>query len=209
MKSILTITLILGLSITSFAQRCDKKFFCDKSDLEDFDFRSQSSFAVLSPGDTANLKLVVYAKQNYRILLGTDPILGDVQMTIYKERKEYEKYIKEIQEIQPEPEYKVDEYGNYEYDDYGDWIEIEQAPVKDTVWAQRPKMVKEILFDNYESDTGLNYWDKTFKKSQSILVKVAVPEGDSNMEGCVNLLVGRRTATYKGFQRHKAGDQGW
>ncbi len=57
-------------SVNLFGQ-CERKKFCDDY-MEDFDYRSQSSYAKLAPGDTASVNVVLYGGQKYRMFVCSD-----------------------------------------------------------------------------------------------------------------------------------------
>ena len=82
--------LIAFLSSSTNAQKCKKDFkMCKAEDLGDFDYSSQTSFARLSQGDTARLKIVAFSGKSYRVLLCAEPELGQVAFKIFKSiRKE-------------------------------------------------------------------------------------------------------------------------
>jgi hypothetical protein len=84
--NLIFISIILVIfSGSSFSQNCKRNAkMCKAEDLGDFDYSSQTSFASLSPGDTARLKIVAFSGKTYRILLCSDPALQKVTYKIVK-----------------------------------------------------------------------------------------------------------------------------
>lgn len=77
------LSLILIFFFNQSFSQCGKKIMCKEEDMGDeFDYSSQSSFATLSPGDTATVKLVVYSGKQYRIMVCGDAKLGEVPFKI-------------------------------------------------------------------------------------------------------------------------------
>ena len=72
--------LILSSNLQLFGQ-CERKKFCDDY-MEDYDYRSQSSYAKLTPGDTASVNVVLYGGQKYRMFVCNDAKLGNVSWKI-------------------------------------------------------------------------------------------------------------------------------
>ncbi len=198
--SIIIIAIIMVIPAISFSQNCHKKKYL-KDQYEDYDFKSQSSYATLSPGDTSNLKIVIYSGLDYRFMVEADPSLGEIEYKIVKNRRKYKKVVKEVNKTYPEPEYAVDEYGDYITDEYGDFTEIEQEPILDTVWTKKPYTDKEVIFDSKKGEKP--NFDKTFKKSQSMDIEVYVPDGDPTTTACVNVLIGRKKSNSTSFKQNK------
>jgi hypothetical protein len=89
--NLIFISIILVIfSSSSISQNCKKAFkMCKPEDLADFEYASQTSYANLSPGDTARVKIVVYSSKQYRVLLCSDPDLQQLSWRIVKiNRKE-------------------------------------------------------------------------------------------------------------------------
>jgi len=93
--NLIFISIILVIfSSSSISQNCKKAFkMCKPEDLGDFDYTSQTSYAQLSPGDTARVKIVAYSGKLYRILLCSEPDLKQVSFKIIKAvRKENDSF---------------------------------------------------------------------------------------------------------------------
>ena len=154
--------IFINVSYYSFSQRCDKKKFYSKQDLGNYDYRGQSSFALLSPGDTVKLKIVVYSGQDYRIFAACDPVLGQVEYKIIQQIKKRKKIIKAVTSEEV-PIYKKDENGELALDDWGDYIEEGSNTVYDTIWGTKKYVVKKLLFSNLKSSD--KYWEQREKKT--------------------------------------------
>jgi len=131
--------MLICLSSKSFSQ-CDKKKLC-KDDMGDFDYSSQSSFAKLSPGDTATIKIVVYSGKNYRIMVCGDPKLGDIKYKIVTPIRKTSKITYTVnkkqvtnKELKPDANgFVYDNSGNkYKLDENGSLIETKVVNKKST-----------------------------------------------------------------------------
>ncbi len=183
-----------NISSYSFSQRCDKKKFYDKKDLGNYDYRGQSSYSLLSPGDTINLKIVVYGGQDYRIFVACDPALGQVEYNVIKQIKKRKKIIKDITS-EDVPIYKKDKNGELVLDEWGDYVEEGLKTVYDTIWGTKRYINKKIIFSNLNNEKP--YWGKSVKKTQVLIIKVIVPEGDESISGCSSILIGHKAKRRK------------
>ena len=189
-----SLLLIIGTSISTYSQRCDKQNFCDEEILGQYDYRSQSSFAVLSAGDTAKIKIVTYSGQDYNIVVCGDPSLGQIQFKILKELRKYKKKVIDVSKEEV-PVYKENEYGAYETDDWGEYIQTGTEIIYDTVWEKYRVIEKKLIFDNYKEST--QNWSYECMKTQTFIVQVIVPSENSGYSGCVNVMIGRRSKKAK------------
>ena len=197
--------------ISSNAQNCSKKKFCDEDVYGKFDYRSQSSYAILAAGDTARASIVIYSKQDARILVCFDPLLGDVNWRIYEPVRYTKRTIKNIYKNEDEIAiYEKDEYGDpvQEIDEWGDPVydenydpvykieRYETSVEVDTVWQTEKINTEKIIFDH--SKSGKPYWQrKNVPKTKRLLIEVIIPESDDDYEGCVNVEVGHKSASKK------------
>lgn len=179
--------------------------------LADFDYRGQSSAAVLMQGDTVDYEIVLYAYKDYRVIIAAEPQLGNVKFNIYEKKKETVKKVKEIKKIEAEPVYLKDEYGEILYDDNWEPIidsTVGQSVTYDTVY-ERNIIKKELLvFQN----TQRNFWDlKKVTETKNFRIQVIVPYTENlpenvdiyDLSGCVNILVGHKPeAKNKTFQKY-------
>ncbi|MBE9468890.1 MAG: hypothetical protein IMY72_11320 [Bacteroidetes bacterium] len=194
LKIFLLTIFLLNISSSSFSQRCDKKRFYDKKDLGNYDYRGQSSYSLLSPGDTVNLKIVVYSGQDYRIFAACDPTLGQVELKIIKQIKKRKKIIKQITSEEV-PIYQKDEHGELVLDEWGDYIENGSKTLYDTIWGTKKYIETESIYSSINSSKP--FWDKKIKKTQVLIVKIIVPEGDGDIAGCSSILIGHKAARKK------------
>jgi len=218
-KNILLVSVFGGLAYTGFSQTCaNNKKLCGKEELgEYFDYRGQSSFGRLAPGDTSRVKVVLYSKNDVRIMVCSDPTLGEVQFRILKTIREYNRVVDRIEKTTvDEPIYKTDKEGNPipVLDDWGEpkkddvgqvqyeIVDYKQVTKVDTVWKTDRKIREDVLFD---SRKGKKVYEEEIKKTESVLIEVvAPPSTDPQMktyEGCVAVMVGRmfHYADYKKF----------
>ncbi|RLD63541.1 MAG: hypothetical protein DRJ01_03515 [Bacteroidetes bacterium] len=183
-----------NISNYSFSQRCDKKKFYDKKDLGNYDYRGQSSYSLLSPGDTVKLKIVVYSGQDYRIFTACDPALGQVELKLSKQIKKRKKIIKEITSEEV-PIYKKDEDGELALDEWGEYIEEGSETIHDTIWGTKKYVEIKPIYSSINSSEP--FWEQSVKKTQVLIVTIIVPEGDGDIAGCSSILIGHRTTRKK------------
>ena len=217
MKNIIKLGIIfifigsLALPISSNAQNCSKKKFCGEESYGKFDYRSQSSYAILAAGDTARASIVIYSKQDARILVCFDPLLGNVNWKIYEPIRLVKRTIKNINRSEEEiaiyerdeygdPLQDVDEWGDPMYDEnYDPVYKVEKYETKveiDTIWQTEKINTEKIVFDNVKS--GKPYWQrKNITKTKRMIIEVVIPESEDDYEGCVNVEVGHKTASRK------------
>ncbi len=209
-NKIVIIIALLGITSTALSQNCARKKFCDKDDYGNYDYRSQSSYAILSPGDTARASIVIYSRQDSRILVCYDPDLGNVQYKIFHPKRITRTVIKDIDKTETEIEvYKrdedgnpvqmVDEWGDPVYDEnYNPVYEIdhyETVVEYDTIWQKERVVEETLIFNSGKDGTAKPYWEGlNVKKTKRLIIEVIIPEGDRSIEGCVNIEVGHRQA---------------
>lgn len=217
---IVSITAVL-LWMTSYSQTsCNNKRLCGKEELgEYYDYRGQSTFGRLSPGDTSRIKAVLYSKNDVRITVCPDPALGDVHFKILKTIREYNRTIDKIEKsTTDEPIYKTDKEGNPVpvLDDWNEPKKDETGQIQyeildykrvtrvDTIWKTERKTREDVLFD---SRKGVYIFDQEVKKTESVIIEVIVPPTTDarmkNYEGCVAIMVGRmfHYVDYKKFNK--------
>jgi len=217
MKNIIKLGIIFSFLFASFspinsnAQNCSKKKFCGEEAYGNFDFRSQSSYAILSSGDTARASIVIYSKQDARILVCFDPLLGDVKWKIYEPVRYTKRSVKSIQKSEEEiavyardkfgdPIQEVDEWGDPRYNEnYDPVYKVEKYETKvqvDTIWQTEKINTEKVVFDN--SKGGQPYWEAiNINTTKRMIIEVVVPKNENEFEGCVNVEVGHRTTSTK------------
>jgi len=184
--------------------QCSKKKYCPKKDLGEYDYDfgdNPSSYAFLSPGDTCSFKTVVYGGYDYRILICSDPKLGHIHFFVNDPERKVRKIIKEIQESEI-IDYKLDEYGEVMYDDNWEPIELGRTTVYDTIWGTESYFDEIVIYDNYKDPKSQNYWEGSIRRDQTLQVKVIVPQGDIEIDGCVDVLIGRIKQYEKKFIKY-------
>ncbi|MBI5540255.1 MAG: hypothetical protein HY951_09380 [Bacteroidia bacterium] len=199
--TISTALFCFAMSLQTNAQ-CEKKKFCEDN-LDDYDYRSQSSFAKLSPGDTSSVSLVLYGNQRYRIFVCSDPKLGDVAWKIVNPERKTKRTIASIRK-DTTVIYKLTETGDYATDDLGNLIVKDKKVNVDTLWNTERIAVDKVVFDNKKNSDKM-YLEVAPKKSERYIVRVAIPGGDPNYAGCVNVYVGRLPMDSKNFSKQGKG----
>lgn len=196
MKTSIFIYIIMLLATIEINAQCERKKYCDDY-MEDYDFRSQSSYAKLSPGDTASVNVVLYGGQKYRIFVCNDPKLGNVSWLITQPERKTKRTIAQIKK-DTTLIYETDEWGSYKTDKNGELIIKSRQINIDTIWNTERITVDKIIYDSKKQNKD-PYFEIIPQKSARYIVKVAVPSGDPNYEGCVNVYVGRKALSSKNF----------
>ena len=168
-KILIFISLIFVLSglQSIYGQKCYKKNYCDKNEMKDYDYRSQSSYQTLTTGDTLNTGFVAFENQDYHFLTCSDSKLGQLEIKIYSKKKLAKRIVKEI------------------------IINEENPQLNDTIYERIAKPEYEIIFDNSE-DKSINYWEFSSRKTRLLIINVNAPEGKINYTGCANILIGHK-----------------
>jgi len=187
--------LFIGFLTNAYSQKCIKETFCPNEFYGPFDYRQQSRAAVLEPGDTASVEVVVVKGEKTRILVCGDQKLGQLHFKVFKKVKTSQKYIRKINVEEKEvPKYERDGRGEVKKDDWGDPIILgyEVVTNRDTIWAQRLVDAEVEIFDNKNNSKGLGYWQENISESGRLRVQVIVAPNNSTeiIEGCVNVQVG-------------------
>lgn len=199
-KSLITLA-ISFLNLLIFIQvnaQCEKKKFCEDN-LDDYDYRSQSSFAKLSPGDTSSVSLVLYGNQRYRIFVCSDPNLGDVLWKVVRPERITKRTIASIKK-DTAVVYKINENGDFITDDLGNLVVKSKQVNIDTLWNTQRIAVDKVAYDN-KKNTDKMYFEVTPKKTERYIVRVSVPSGDPNYAGCANVYVGIMPIESKNFSK--------
>lgn len=198
MKTPVVIILFLSIvaNISNAYTQCERKKYCDDY-MEDYDYRSQSSYAKLSPGDTSSVNIVLYGNQKYRIFVCNDPKLGSVAWKVVQPERKTKRTIDKIKK-DTIVTYEMNEYGDYKTDKNGNLIIKSRQIVVDTTWITERISVDKVLYDSKQQNKQ-PYFEVTPTKSARYIVRVQIPSGDPNYSGCVNVYVGRKEVGGKNF----------
>lgn len=215
-KSIyILLLLFVSLNLSVRAQSCGTKKYGNKETIgEGFDYRGQSSYGKLLPGDTSRVKVVLYSKNVVRIFATGDELVGPVNFRIIKTTREYKRIPDRIEKTSTEePVYKLDEegklvqkydeWGELEFDEFGDPVyeigEYKTITKTDTIWKTERFEREEVIFSSEKS--GKTFYEEVVKTTKSIIVEVIIPENAPKTEGCVAIMIGRKffSDTYKKF----------
>lgn len=95
--------LILVLSLVQFyinqaeaQNKCASKSLCTQDFLDGYDFRSQSRYLAMKPGDSSVTNIVMYANQNYRILVCNENTENSALFKVLAKNKRAERQVKLI-----------------------------------------------------------------------------------------------------------------
>lgn len=182
----------------ALSQNCSKKKLADKEMRQNFDYRGQSLFVELSNGDSTELSVVLYSKQNYRIFVVGEQKLGNISYEVIVPRKKFTRVVKDIKEKE-KAVFKKDPSGFYLYDTDGNRIQTGVETVPDTLWTRETSAIKELVYDSRRSE--IPYWLATPNKTQLITIRVKVEPSDKVQTGCIGLYVGREFISTYQFRR--------
>lgn len=189
---------LMFIGIETYSQKCSKKKLADKDMRLAYDYRGQSLFVELSNGDSTQLNVVLYSKQNYRIFVVGEQKLGNIEYEVIVPRKEFVRIIKAVNPKKVQI-YKKDPSGFYLYDPSGNRISIGTETIMDTTWTRETSAIKELVYDSRTSENP--YWLATPNKTQLITIKVHVAPSDKIQTGCIGLYVGREYVSTYQFRR--------
>lgn len=189
---------LIFFGLQGYAQKCSKKKLADKEMRMDFDYRGQSLFVELANGDSTQLNVVLYSKQNYRIFVVGEQKLGKIDYEVIVPRKKFTRVVKDVKpkEVQI---YKKDPSGFYLYGTDGNRIVLGTETIMDTIWTRETSAIKELVYDSRKADQP--YWLATPNKTQLITIKVYVEPNDKVQIGCIGLYVGREYVSTYQFRR--------
>ena len=209
---------IMLCTLTPLRAQQSSTLFCNTQDLgKEFDYRGQSTYTKLSPGDTCKVQAILYSGNKIRIMTCSDPRFGLIQLKVFKTVREYKRIVEKIEKKESqEPIYKYDKkgkqiplldgWGKPLRDNMGD-IQFEVASYKriistDTIWRIERISKEEILFD---SRKGSRIYTTTIAKTEPIMIEIVVPrttdEKLKKAKVSVGIMVGRifKSTTFKTF----------
>ena len=197
---------VISFSVVASAQRCDKKDLCNDDDYGDFDYKSQTHFARLSPGDTSTINIVAYSGNDLRILLCADPDLGEVKYQVVESKRDPVREVKYQKRTEKNPIYIGEgDDRRVKTDKNGDTLFTVENFV-DTIVTTKFNVYEKILFDNAKQTKEKPYYEeKNIQKTKRLKVKIQIAKGteDDDYVGCVNILVGRKATKSNKFYRGK------
>lgn len=201
---------LIIFSLKGYSQSCSSDDICAKNILgEHFDYRGQSTFGRLSPGDTSRVKVVLYSKNEIRIAACGEEILGTVDFRILKTVRDYKRIVERIdKKIETKNDYELkngkrivtlDKWGDPLKSTNGDTIfkirHTSQIEINDTIWKTIREVKEEELFDSRKNSNNQLFYEEYVDKTKSIIIEVIVPSASNqkkkNIEGCVAIMVGR------------------
>ena len=191
--------LAIALAGSAQAQRCDKyNKYCD-IELKDFDYKSQSAFTHMYPGDTLPVKTVLYGNKEYHITVCAE--YPEMEWWIVTPYRKTERKIVEVKKDTAYT-YKMDEYDEYLVDDEtGEYIVEDMDVTVDTVWSSKRVVAEKVIFRKGDSK---NDWQKRLKKTQRAFIYVSLPM-DADPDGaCVAVLIGRAAVKKTSFNHSKS-----
>jgi hypothetical protein len=222
-NKIVLLAAIVMIPAMSFAQYCNHfhEKYCYPSENEMFKLNGQSKSALFSKGQTSELNILVYAKQDYRISVCLDENLGDqIKFKIYETKKVKVEKVIETKSMEDEMEACPTCNGSGEADSE-ECYDCEGAGERATgnekeVISKETKVVvekqKQLLYDN-STDGFSNEIEFTVEITRRLTLEISVPGGGgggsstkkkgklmkSSDMGCVGILVEHMTTPISGF----------
>ena len=221
-NKIVLLAAIVMIPAMSFAQYCNSfhEKYCYPSENEMFKLNGQSKSALFSKGQTSELNILVYAKQDYRISVCLDENLGDqVKFKIYETKKVKVEKVIETKSMQDEMVACTICKGSGDLDNE-QCYDCEGAGERATgnekeVISKETKVVvekqKQLLYDN-STDGFSNEIEFTVEITRRLTLEISVPGGGggsstkkkgklmkSSDMGCVGILVEHMTTPITGF----------
>ncbi len=191
---------VIAIDVSSFKNNtfndsikiiCNDTGSWETSNFKGYDYRSQSYYTSLQQGDSLNITIIVYAKQDFRITALCDKSLGSISYKIVEPNRENISKINKINENE-EIIYKLDEYGEQILGGDDKPVVLSKEILRDTIWDNTVIVHETILYDNETSD-GISFYDiKNLEASKRLVIKLKVNGNTVETRGCVAILVGRK-----------------
>ena len=216
------LAVIIMIPAMSFAQYCNHyhESYCYPSENKMFSYNGQSKSALFASGQTSELSVIVYAKQDYRISLCMDGNLGSqIKFKVYETKKVKVEKVFETTTTEDEMAACSSCSGSGESDGE-ECYDCEGAGEKATgkekeVVSRETKVVtekqKQLLYDNSE-DGFSNEIEFSVETTRRLTVEITVPGGGESASsskksklmkssdmGCVGLLMEHMTTPKSGF----------
>ena len=186
-NKLVLLAVIVILPAMSFGQYCNyfHTKYCLPSENEMFKLNGQSKSALFSLGQTSELSIIVYKKQDYRISVCMDENLGSqVKFKIYEMKKVKVEKVIETKTMEDEMESCGTCSGSGQADGE-DCYDCEGAGERSTgnekeVISKETKTVvekqKQLLYDNSE-DGFSNEIEFTVESTRRLVLEISVPGG--------------------------------
>jgi hypothetical protein len=216
------LAVIIMIPAMSFAQYCNHfhEKNCYRSENKMFSYNGQSKSALFTQGQSSELSVIVYAKQDYRVSLCMDENLGSqLKFKIYETKKVKVEKVFETKTMEDEMAACSSCSGSGEADGE-ECYDCEGAGEKATgnekeVITKETKVVtekqKQLLYDNSE-DGFSNEIEFSVETTRRLMIEISIPVGGaadgtqkrsrlkkaSDM-GCVGILMEHMTTPKSGF----------
>jgi hypothetical protein len=222
-NKIVLLAAIIMIPAMSFSQYCNHFHtkFCMPSENEMFKLNGQSKSALFSKGQTSELNIIVYNKQDYRISLCLDENLGSqIKFKIYETKKvKVEKTVetKEMEEVMAScsecnGEGSVDGETCSECEGEGQLATGEEKEVISKTSKIVVERQKQLIYDNSQ-DGFSNEIEFSVETTRRLTLEISIPGGGSGSStsgkkgklmkssdmGCIGVLVEHMTTPISGF----------
>ena len=221
-NKIILLAVVVMIPAMSFSQYCNyfHSKYCNPSENEMFKLNGQSKSALFSKGQTSELSIVVYRKQDYRISVCMDENLGSqVKFKIYEfkkvkvekviESRTMEEVIKKCSDCNGSG--TIDDEECSSCDGVGEMATGEEREVISKETKVVVEKQKQLLYDNSE-DGFANEIEFTVESTRRLVLEVSIPGGSggsstgkksklmkSSDMGCIGILVEHMTTPVSGF----------
>jgi hypothetical protein len=221
-NKIVLLAVIIMIPAMSFAQYCNHfhESNCYSSENKTFSYNGQSKSALFTQGQTSELSVIVYSKQDYRISLCMDENLGSqIKFKVYESKKVQVEKVYETTTTEDEMEAcsscsgfgETDGEVCYDCDGAGEITtgnEVEVITKETKVVTEKQK---QLLYDNSE-DGFSNEIEFSVETTRRLMIEISVPAaGESvstkkksrlkkpNDMGCVGILMEHMKTPKSGF----------
>lgn len=207
-KFILSAILCISASLFSYAQDCAEFLKKKQSSYSDgYEYRNQSSFATIRPGDTVEVNAILYANKLYKIF-AKNTAESPYNVKIYKAYRTYARKLDSISYKKSRKKiFKLDDNGQKiplksadgtpKIDSYGDTLftvsDYITTEITDTLWKMEKVTERHIIYNS--EDNNIPVYEQRNKRTQSIIIQVTMPKDikTAKISGdCIAIMVGRK-----------------
>ena len=175
---------------TAIQNNCKDTFLCNSSEMQNYDFRSQYATFNITPGDSLTCTIILYAKQNFRIMVCGDAGYNNINFKVIEPSRETIQKVNKINESE-EIIYKLDEYGEPVLDSDDKPVVLSKDILRDTIWDKTVLQHETLLFEG--SSGGKNFFDISKNETtRRVLIKIFTSGTKTTTPSCVSIMVGRK-----------------
>ena len=162
----------------------------DKTKSDDTTANASCKDTFFCTGDSMVCTVILYSKQDFRIMVCGDQGYSSVNFKISEPNRETLQKVNKINESE-EIIYKLDEYGEPVLGSDDKPVVLSKDVLRDTIWDKSVLLHETILFEG--TSNGKNFFDiPKNEKTRRINIIVYTTGAKSTSPSCVSIMVGRR-----------------